>query len=240
MKSKRRSDVIFFSVQFSQKSIEIGVSIFPKCALFTEPALGGDQVFPVEHAGPNPPLFSGGDQMRIFENADVLHEGWESHAEGLCQLTYRCGAPAEPLNDGPARRIGERVKNRIQGNRIVSHAANYRVRLVRSMAKFRSTRRVLCGSCPARRSRIGRTHDATVALHRALSFEHLHHNPRASRRKPSNLHQVPSHHDRPAEMAASGGEPFLVRHVWVPRRDEVRKYQHFHARCRCDLSGLLC
>ena len=65
--------------------------------------------------------------MRIFENTDVLHEGWESHAEWLGQLTYRCGPPAEPLNDGPARRVRECMKNGIQCDWIVSHTANYSV-----------------------------------------------------------------------------------------------------------------
>lgn len=44
----------------------------------------------------------------------MLHERRQGHGERLGEFAYRCRTPAEPLNDRSTRRVGERLKDRIQ------------------------------------------------------------------------------------------------------------------------------
>ena len=55
----------------------------------------------------------------------MFHEGWQSHVEWFRQFTHSGRPSAEPPNDGPAGRIGKRLKDRIKRNCIVSHSDNY-------------------------------------------------------------------------------------------------------------------
>lgn len=49
-----------------------------------------------------------------LEDAEMLHETGEGHAEGLGELSGSGGIRRQPLDHGAARRIGERGENGAQ------------------------------------------------------------------------------------------------------------------------------
>ena len=62
------------------------------------------------------------DEAGLLEDAEVLDEARERHAEWLGQRTNRALALAQPAEHGPAGRIGQRAEHRVEVLRgIVNH-----------------------------------------------------------------------------------------------------------------------
>ena len=59
------------------------------------------------------------------EHVKVLKERGEGHVERPCQLAHRGDAAAQALEDGAARRVGERAEDAIEGDGLVRHGPKY-------------------------------------------------------------------------------------------------------------------
>lgn len=98
---------------------------FPESALFPEPLLYSGQFFRFQLARSNAADLFRTNQSRRFEHADVFHERRQRHVERHGEVAHRCFPVAEPLNDGSACGVSERMKRAIECDLIVIHMANY-------------------------------------------------------------------------------------------------------------------
>src|SRR3954447_4175825 len=70
---------------------------------------------PRAHAAvPGSPHLLAGHELGVLEHADVLLDSREGDAERLSQLADARAAAAEPLEDAPASRVGERGEGPVE------------------------------------------------------------------------------------------------------------------------------
>jgi len=55
------------------------------------------------------------DEPAGLEQLDVLHDRRERHRQRLRQLAHRRVATRQPVDDGAARRVGQRLEDAIEG-----------------------------------------------------------------------------------------------------------------------------
>src|SRR5918995_218821 len=68
--------------------------------------------------------FFGRDELRGFEDANVLHDAGERHPEGLRKLTDRGRPPGQARKNVAALRVGERRERAVERLRL-NHSVNY-------------------------------------------------------------------------------------------------------------------
>jgi hypothetical protein len=65
-------------------------------------------------AAPRPSIPLANDQSRPLQDAEVLRDGRKRHREGLRQLGDGGLALCEPVQDRPARGVGQRAEGRVE------------------------------------------------------------------------------------------------------------------------------
>ena len=99
----------------------------PAHALRRQPTFRGRQRARSEPPDADAPVFPRSHQPARLEDFHVLEEGGECHMERTRQLRCAGGAPAETLDDGTPRRVGEGAEDRFQFP-ILRHSPNYTMR----------------------------------------------------------------------------------------------------------------
>src|SRR5690349_6099567 len=79
-----------------------------------QPRLGGAETRGVDLHRAHPADLLRGHETRRLEHLHVLDDRGQRDRERLGQLTDRCRAVAEPLDDGPTGRIGERLEGLVE------------------------------------------------------------------------------------------------------------------------------
>ncbi len=83
------------------------------------------------------------DEARILQNAQMLDDARQRHAERLGQFAHRALALAEPDQHGPARRVGERAEDGVEpARRIVNHKVKCCAGISRDLSSGGPTMRV--------------------------------------------------------------------------------------------------
>jgi len=104
-----------------QKSSERVQPLLPELAVASEPFGSFLHWADRERAADDPAHLFPLDESRILENAQVLHESGQRHAERPRQLGHRTGAVGKPLHHFAARRVGERREDGVERLRILNH-----------------------------------------------------------------------------------------------------------------------
>jgi hypothetical protein len=94
-------------------------------AVSVDPLPGVLQASRAENALSSAPDLLGPDELDVLEHAHVLLHSGQRDPERLRQLGDRGAAVAEPLEDGPARRVGERREGSIESRLILNHVVQY-------------------------------------------------------------------------------------------------------------------
>jgi hypothetical protein len=107
---------------------------FPFRALAAEPAFSLTQCLRLDPAAAHSADFLGDDDARLLQHFQVLHYSGQGHRKRLGQLLDRRWPSDESFHDGPASRVGERVKNATDHIKpgLVRHTLNYRRRYRKS------------------------------------------------------------------------------------------------------------
>lgn len=111
-------------LRFDEDGEAVGAAL-PDGALLREPAFGRRKPCGIDAAGADTTMLFGVDQSRRLKNRQMFHEGGEAHPERFGQTLNRRGALEQPVDDGASCRVGERMKNAIEGCLLVRHMVNY-------------------------------------------------------------------------------------------------------------------
>src|SRR5262245_9129325 len=76
-------------------------------------------------AASHPPDLLARDESGLLEDPHVLLDTGQRHAESAGQVADRCVAAAEPFEDAPAGRIGERAERRVEPGRTLNHTVQF-------------------------------------------------------------------------------------------------------------------
>jgi len=90
-------------------------ALLPELAGLVEPVGSLLHRFRGQGAADHSALLFAPDQPRVLQDCEVLHEPWKRHREGARELGDRAAAGGERGHDLPARRVGERGENRVEG-----------------------------------------------------------------------------------------------------------------------------
>jgi hypothetical protein len=101
--------LLFF--QKRAQSIELRV---PEFLVALEPRNGALQGAAFKLAADNAASFLSLDEPGVLQDAEMLHESGQRHAERLGQLSHGVLAPAKLRKDGASRRISKRAEDPVE------------------------------------------------------------------------------------------------------------------------------
>ena len=97
----------------------------PDRPLVMDPSLDVPKGIRLDVAGTDAAYLLRGHQRARLEHLQVLHHRGQGHRQGLCELAHRGRTSHEPLDDQPARGVGESLEDPIEVDWLVNHVLEY-------------------------------------------------------------------------------------------------------------------
>src|SRR5205809_6776602 len=104
--------------------LEAAEAVVPGAAVALQPIVDVFEPPRAEIAVPRPAVLLARDQLSVLEDPHVLLQARQRHAGRPSELADRRRPVAEPLENGPAGRVGQRSERAVHG-RILNHTVQY-------------------------------------------------------------------------------------------------------------------